>query len=54
VLDVWRGDVRSPDTVGSAIRELGGRLRHVGMGKRAASAIRGQNGCYGLYLRWGD
>jgi len=48
--DVWNGDVKSPDTVRSAIRELKKRLSRARMG-RLAQLISGQGKHYGLILR---
>lgn len=47
--DVWNGDVKSPETVRSAIRELKRRLSRARMA-RLAGAIRGQGRHYGLIL----
>ncbi len=47
--DVWFGDLRSPDTIRSAIRHLRHRLQYAGM-TDLATAIRGQGGRYGLIL----
>jgi hypothetical protein len=47
--DVWDGDVKSPDTVRSAVRELKHKLRRARMTK-IARAIRGQGRHYGLIL----
>ncbi len=45
--DVWDGDVKSPDTVRSAVRELRSKLVRARM-RRLASAIRAQGQHYGL------
>jgi DNA-binding response OmpR family regulator len=47
--EVWNGDVKSADTVRSAVRELKRRLTRARMPKLAA-AIRGQGRHYGLIL----
>jgi DNA-binding response OmpR family regulator len=47
--DVWNGDLRSPDTIRSAIRNLRQRLSDAGMGALADS-IQGRSGRYGLIL----
>jgi DNA-binding response OmpR family regulator len=47
--DVWDGDVRSPDTVRSAVRELKKKLIRARM-RRVARCIRGQGQHYGLIL----
>lgn len=47
--DVWNGDLKSPDTIRSAIRHLRQRLNEAGMGTLAAS-IQAQGGRYGLIL----
>lgn len=47
--DVWNGDLRSPDTIRSAVRNLRQRLIDAGMGQLAA-AIQGRAGRYGLIL----
>jgi DNA-binding response OmpR family regulator len=47
--DVWDGDVKSPATVRSGIRELKRRLTHARM-EKLAGAIRGQGRHYGLIL----
>jgi hypothetical protein len=47
--DVWDGDVKSPDTVRSAVRELKAKLIRARM-RRVANAIRGEGRHYGLML----
>ena len=48
--DVWAGDLRSPDTIRSAVRNLRQRLTDAGM-EELAAAIQGHGGGYGLMLR---
>ena len=47
--DVWEGDIRSPETIRSAVRHLRQRLSSAGM-KNLAAAIQGAGGRYGLIL----
>jgi DNA-binding response OmpR family regulator len=49
LVDVWDGDLKSPDTIRSAVRHLRERLTRAGMAE-LASAIHGQGGGYALIL----
>jgi DNA-binding response OmpR family regulator len=48
--DVWRSDVKSPETIRSAIRQLKTKLECAKM-RRLAQAIKGQGRHYGLMLQ---
>lgn len=47
--DVWRGDVKAPNTIRSAVRRLKQELVAAGM-QNLAAAIRCEDGRYGLVL----
>jgi hypothetical protein len=48
--DVWQNDVKSPETIRSAIRQLKLKLKSANM-RRLAENIRGQGQHYGLILQ---